>query len=108
MTTHEGSFAQRMTIPINLPPDVADRLSRKAAQDGQDIPGYMRQIALREAALWDAPTLTAWDALLDSFSGGDSEDHRETVETLARALNEDRPGQRRVFGAGVNPAESAL
>jgi len=97
-----------MTITIDLPSGVANRLSEKAAQDGRDIAGCVQQLAVREAAVWDAPTLAAWDALLDSFHEGAPEDHRETVATLAMALNQDRPGQRRVFGSGVNPsAESA-
>lgn len=54
--------------------------------------------------IWDAPTLAAWNALLDSFDAGDAQDHRDTVATLAQALNEDRPGQRRVFGEGINPS----
>lgn len=96
-----------MTITIDLPSDVSDRLARKAAQEGQDVEGYVRQLAVREAAVWDVSTLAAWDALLDSFDAGDTDDHRETVQTLALALNEDRPGQRRVFGPGVNPSAEA-
>lgn len=94
-----------MTITIELPPDVADSLTRRAAQNGQDVTGYVRQMAERDAAaVWDAPALAAWDALLDSFDAGEAEDHRETVATLAKALNDDRPTQRRVFGKGINPA----
>jgi len=58
-------------------------------------------------AVWDPPTLAAWDALLDSFSEGEAQDHRETVAALAQALNDDRPGQRRVFGQGTNPTPDA-
>ncbi len=95
-----------MTITIELPPDIADSLTRRAAQTGQDVAGYVRQMAEREAtAVWDAPALAAWDALLDSFDAGEAEDHRETVATLAKALNDDRPGQRRVFGEGFSPAD---
>jgi hypothetical protein len=36
-----------------------------------------------QSPLWDAPTLAAWDALLDSFDDGEAEDHRDTVATLA-------------------------
>ena len=38
-----------MTITFDLPSDIADRLDQKAAQEGQDMAGYLRQIALREA-----------------------------------------------------------
>jgi len=36
-----------MTITIDLPPEVADALERKAAQEGRDVAGYVRQIAVR-------------------------------------------------------------
>ena len=38
-----------MTITFDLPPDVADRLTRKAAEQGRDIALYVRQLAEREA-----------------------------------------------------------
>ena len=37
-----------MTITIDIPPDVADRLTRKAADEGRDVAGYVRHLALRE------------------------------------------------------------
>ena len=37
-----------MTITIELPPDVADWLTRKASQEGQDMAGYMQRLAVRE------------------------------------------------------------
>ncbi len=38
-----------MTITIDLPPETADRLARKAAQGGQDLAGYVQRLAVREA-----------------------------------------------------------
>ena len=38
-----------MTITFDLPLEAADRLGRKAAQEGQDTAGYLRRIAMREA-----------------------------------------------------------
>ena len=38
-----------MTITVNLPPDVVLSLTQKAAQEGQDIAGYLQQLATREA-----------------------------------------------------------
>ncbi len=38
-----------MTITIDLPPDAADRLTRKAADAGRDVAGYVRHLALRES-----------------------------------------------------------
>lgn len=37
-----------MTITIDLPPEVADRLRDKANRAGQDVVGYVRHLALRE------------------------------------------------------------
>ena len=43
-------------------------------------------------------------AALDSFMEQDEKEHRETLRVLRVALDEDRPGQRRVFGEGANPS----
>ncbi len=43
-------------------------------------------------------------AALDSFMEQEEEEHRETLLVLRRALAEDRPGQRQVFGEGANPS----
>ena len=40
-----------MTVTVDLPPEVAVSLTQKAAQAGQDITGYIRQIAMREAQI---------------------------------------------------------
>lgn len=92
-----------MTITIDLPTDVLSRLAEKATREGRDVTGLMQQLAAREAGIGDTQSLADWDMLLDSFDEGDPGDHRDTVETLVRSLNEDRPGQRRVFGEGDNP-----
>ena len=42
-------YNQGMTITFDLPSEVADRLNKKAAQEGQDMAGYLRQLAVREA-----------------------------------------------------------
>jgi len=36
-----------MTITIDLPPEVADTLTHKAAQEGRDVAAYVRHLALR-------------------------------------------------------------
>lgn len=56
----------------------------------------VNQMSLRER---QAATIAA----LDSFMGQDEDEHRETLRVLRRSLDEDRPGQRRVFGEGRNP-----
>lgn len=38
-----------MTITIDLPPEVADALTHKAAQEGRDVAGYVRQLAVRDS-----------------------------------------------------------
>lgn len=38
-----------MTITVDLPPDVALSLTQKSAQKGQDITGYLQQLAVRKA-----------------------------------------------------------
>ena len=38
-----------MTITIDLPNDTVERLTRKAAQQGQDVAGYVRHLAVRES-----------------------------------------------------------
>ncbi len=38
-----------MTITFDLPPEIASRLNQKAAQEGQDVIGYLRRLAFREA-----------------------------------------------------------
>jgi len=43
-------------------------------------------------------------AALDLFMEQEEEEHRETLLVLRRALAEDRPGQRQVFGEGANPS----
>ena len=38
-----------MTMTIDLPPEVADALTHKAAQEGRDVTGYVRQLAGRDS-----------------------------------------------------------
>lgn len=54
-----------------------------------------------------APVLTPegrrmWEATLDALEGEDSDEQRETLTLLQKALDEDRPGQRRVFASSVD------
>lgn len=45
----------------------------------------------------------AFIALLDSFDEGDPDEQKKTLEHLKVALDRNRPGQRSIFGEGVNP-----
>jgi hypothetical protein len=38
-----------MNVMINLPEDVADILARRAKQEGQELSGYLEELAAREA-----------------------------------------------------------
>ena len=42
-------------------------------------------------------------ALLDTFDEGDPEQQRQDFDALQAGLDDARPGQRRLFGPGVNP-----
>ncbi len=104
-----------MNVTIDLPPDVAARLARKATGGGQDLTSYVRRLAVRDA---DAEALArvlnedrahrpynpaGLRTALAAFDEGDALEQRETLAHLRSALDRDRPGQRRAFGPGVNP-----
>lgn len=103
-----------MSITIDVAPDVERRIHLEAAQQGQDVPALVRGV-LEERFGAPAPrqggkpdffspeSIAAWEAMIDSFSEGDEQEQRETLEWLQQHLDEDRPGQRRVFGPGYNP-----
>lgn len=96
-----------MTITLDVPPEKEAELKARAAASGQKLEEY----ALA-ALLPDSPAPPPYDpaaaiALLDAFANSDeygtAEEQRETLEYLARVIDEDRPGQRSIFGAGFNP-----
>lgn len=94
-----------MTITIDLPPDMAARLSTEADRQGKDVPEVVRGLVEqrftgRPVRAYDPAALTA---LLDSFDEGDPEEQRTTLEYLKAAIDRDRPGQRSIFGEGMNP-----
>lgn len=68
-----------METTLELPPDIV----------------AANQMSLRER---QAATIAA----LDAFMEQDEDEHRETLRVLRQSLDEDRPGQRRVFGEGRN------
>lgn len=104
-----------MSITIDVAPEVEQRIHREAAQQGQDAPTLVRDILEeRFGATAPQPTggkpdffspeaIAAWKAMIDSFSEGDPEEQRASFEQLKRDLDEDRSGQRSVFGTGFNP-----
>ncbi len=97
-----------MTITIDVSPEVARKLSAEADRLGEDVPGIVRGLVERQLA---ASPVRPYDpaaalAALDSFDEGDEQEQRETLDTLIEALDRDRPGQRSIFGQGVNPMPS--
>ena len=117
-----------MTIILDLPEPTQRALQRLAAHRGQDPATVVRSLVDEAAAgvpetqtlagvesppLADGVNVTepekqpydpqAAAAVLRSFLEQDEQEHRETLELLMRVVDEDRPGQRRVFGEGYNP-----
>ena len=97
-----------MTITIDVSPEVARKLSAEADRLGEDVPGIVRGLVERQLA---ASPVRPYDpatalAALDPFDEGDEQEQRETLDTLIEALDRDRPGQRSIFGQGVNPMPS--
>lgn len=97
-----------MTITIDVSPEVARKLSAEADRLREDVPGIVRGLVERQLA---ASPVRPYDpaaafAALDSFDEGDEQEQRETLDTLIEALDRDRPGQRSIFGQGVNPMPS--
>lgn len=97
-----------MTIMITLPPTEEARLQEEAAAQGQDMDAYAH--ALLAERLRSTGPQAAYDpgaalALLDSFLEQDEAEHKETLAVLRHAIDGDRPGQRSVFGQGINPSK---
>ncbi len=64
-----------------------------------ELPPEVTAASTRSLRERQAATLAA----LDSFMEQDADEHRETLRVLRQSLDEDRPGQRRVFGEGDDP-----
>ncbi len=97
-----------MTIMITLPPTEEARLQEEAAAQGQDMDSYAHDLLTER--LHTAKPQASYNpgaalAVLDSFLEQDETEHKETLAVLRHALDEDRPGQRSVFGQGINPPE---
>jgi len=94
-----------MTITIDVTPDIANQLSAEAARRGEDVPDVVRSLV--EQRFTGRPVRSydpaAFIAALDSFDEGDPDEQRKTLEYLKVAIDRDRPGQRSIFGEGINP-----
>jgi len=97
-----------MTITIDVLPDTAARLSTEADRQGKDVPEVVRglveqRLAGRPVRAYDP---AAFVAAVDSFGEGDANEQKETLEYLKMAIDQGRPGQRSIFGEGMNPHPS--
>lgn len=106
-----------MSIILDVTPEVEQRVEREAAEHGQDAATFLRQYveerfgapaetdkpSMEKPDFFSEKSISAWQAMVDSFGEGDPEEQRETLALLQKAIDADRPGQRRVFGPGYNP-----
>lgn len=104
-----------MTVTLTLKPEI--EAVAKARADAQHIAleDYLNAFLERNLPTTDQEEIRRRNiernagaiALLRSWAKEDDpeviEDQRETLDYLKRAIDEDRPGQRRVFGEGYNP-----
>lgn len=99
-----------MTITIDVPSEIAERLSAEAAQNGTEVPDVVQGLVRQHYVTRKPPRRptrpydpVALKAVLESFEDGDAEEQRTTLEYLQVAIDRDRPGQRSIFGEGINP-----
>lgn len=112
-----------MTLTLELPPELEKSLEILAEERGQAKEDVARDFLVSAIPPFETlsqgigrvgrktaqapPPLKEWQirALdgLRQMEEGDPEEQRETLEYLERVVDEDRPGQRSVFGTGVNP-----
>ncbi len=104
-----------MTVMLELKPDLEAAARTFADAEGLAVEDYLygmlednlkarrnaeirqRNIARNQAAI---ALLQSWSAEADPEA---IQDQRETLAYLKTAIDEDRPGQRSVFGKGYNP-----
>jgi hypothetical protein len=85
-----------MTLNLKLPAELAERLNREAERHGLSPDAYTVQMLERHLV----PDQRRGEvvALLQSWiDASDTEEQRETGDFLIRALDEDRPSERKLF-----------
>lgn len=112
-----------MTITIEITSTREKHLRRQAQRDGLTFDQYMKRVLEKiadEEVFGEAFSTPAKRhlaakrprrsynpagllAALESFEQGDAEEQRQTLKYLETAIDRDRPGQRRIFGTGLNP-----
>ena len=85
-----------MTLTLNLPQELEDRLQHEAERQG--LPAAALTLHLLDQHLPSSDSRGKLAALLQSWIvEGDSQEQKETGEYLVRTLDEDRLSERRLF-----------
>jgi hypothetical protein len=85
-----------MTLTLNLPQDLEERLQHEAERQG--LPATTLTLHLLDQHLPSKDFQGKLAALLQSWiAEDDDQEHRETAEYLTRTLDEDRLSERRLF-----------
>lgn len=104
-----------MTVMLELKPETEALAKAQADAQGVPMEDYLNVIleedltARRNAEIRrrnierNAPAIALLDKFLKTDEYGTAEEQRETLEYLKKAVDEDRSGQRSVFGKGFNP-----
>ncbi len=85
-----------MTLTLTLPPDLEERLTQETQRQGTVADEYALRL-LDEHLPPKEPATELVDLLQSWIDGDDAEDQEETGEWLVRALDEDRPSDRKLF-----------
>jgi hypothetical protein len=85
-----------MTLTLNLPPDVAERLRQAADRCGLPADVFASQLLAEHLPTQDRRAEAV--ALLQSWiDADDADEQKETGDFLIRALDEDRISDRKLF-----------
>jgi hypothetical protein len=84
-----------MTLTLNLPPELEQRLLQQAEEQGVPADQYALQLLAKHLPAQNRKEELI--ALLQSWIDGDNSDQRETGNYLVQAIDEDRLSDRRLF-----------
>jgi hypothetical protein len=85
-----------MTLVLNIPPDLEERLAEEARRAGISTADYAVRALERQIPTGDRSAKLV--ALLQSWiDAPDADEQKETGDFLVRALDEDRPSERKLF-----------
>ena len=85
-----------MTITIDVPDDLQQRLTDAAARQGVSAESFALELLRRELPRSDRAAAVA-DLLRSWIEEGDEAEQRDTFDYLAQVLDEDRPSYRKLF-----------